>query len=98
MFIFERESARASEHEWGRDRETGRHRIWAVSTEPDVGLEPMNSEVMTWAEVGCLTDWVTQAPWYDILKYWKYCFKRGQLENKEELKILNMLAEIKTIV
>ena len=28
----------------------------AVSTEPDVGLEPMNCEIMTRAEVGRLTD------------------------------------------
>ena len=34
----------------------------AVSTEPDVGLEPMNREIMTWAEVGYLTDWATQVP------------------------------------
>ena len=34
-----------------RDRERGRHRIrsrlQAVSTEPDVGLEPTNCEIMT---------------------------------------------------
>ena len=35
-------------------------RLWAVSTEPDAGLELMNCEIMTWAEVGCLTDWATQ--------------------------------------
>ena len=42
-------------------------RLWAVSTEPDSGLEPMNREMMTWAEVGSLTNWATQAPhslWY----------------------------------
>ena len=26
-------------------------RLWAVSTEPDMGLEPKNREIMTWAEV-----------------------------------------------
>ena len=31
-------------------------RLQAVSTEPDVGLEPMNREIMTWAEVRRLTD------------------------------------------
>ena len=36
--------------------------FWAIGTEPDTGLEPMNHEVMTWAEVQRLTDWVTQAP------------------------------------
>ena len=44
----------------------------AVSTEPDVGLELTNHEVMTWAEVGCLTDWATQAPpiCYVIILYY----------------------------
>ena len=36
--------------------------LWAVSTEPDAGLELMDREIMTWAEVGHLTDWATQAP------------------------------------
>ena len=35
-------------------------RLRAVSTEPNAGLEPMNHEMMTWAEVGRLTDWITQ--------------------------------------
>ena len=37
-------------------------RLWAVSTEPDVGLEPTNHEIMTWPKVGPLTDWATQEP------------------------------------
>ena len=37
-------------------------RLWAVSTEPDTGLELTDCEIMTWAEVGRLTDWATQAP------------------------------------
>ena len=36
-------------------------RLWAVSAEPNLGLEPMNREIMTWVEVGCLTNWATQA-------------------------------------
>ena len=31
------------------------------STEPDTGLELTNWEIMTWAEVGRLADWATQA-------------------------------------
>ena len=31
-------------------------RLRAVSTEPDVGLEVTDGEIMTWAEVGRLTD------------------------------------------
>ena len=36
--------------------------LWAVSTEPDAGFEPMNCEIMTWAEVRRLTDRATQVP------------------------------------
>ena len=31
-------------------------RLRAISTETDVGLELTDHEIMTWAEVGCLTD------------------------------------------
>ena len=37
-------------------------RLWAFSTEPDVGFQLMNCEIMTWAEVGGLTDWATKLP------------------------------------
>ena len=37
-------------------------RLWAVSTEPNVGVEFTDCEIMTWAEVGCSTDWASQAP------------------------------------
>ena len=47
-------------------RERGRHkiwsRLWAVSTDPNAGLEPTSREITTWATVGCLTNWATQAP------------------------------------
>ena len=49
----------------GRERDTeskAGSRLRAVSTEPDTGLEPTNCEVMTWAEVGRLTNWATQVP------------------------------------
>ena len=51
----EREGDTESESETGS-------RLWAVSTEPDAGLELTDREIMTWAEVGRLTDWATQAP------------------------------------
>ena len=47
--------------------ETG-SRLWAVSTEPDAGLELTEREIMTWAEVGRLTDWATQAPSFTLFK------------------------------
>ena len=34
--------------------------LWAVSTEPDVGLKPMDHKIMTWAKVRFLTDWAIQ--------------------------------------
>ena len=37
-------------------------RLWAVSTEPNEGLELKNCESITWAEVGRWTDWAIQAP------------------------------------
>ena len=37
-------------------------RLPAVGTEPDVGLEPRNREIMTCAEVGRLTNWDAQVP------------------------------------
>ena len=33
-----------------------------VSTEPNAGLEPTSCEIMTWAEVGGVTNWATQVP------------------------------------
>ena len=47
-----------------REGDTGSEagsRLRAVSTEPDAGLELTDCKIMTWAEVGRLTDWATQA-------------------------------------
>ena len=44
-------------------------RLWAVSTEPDAGLELTVREIMTWAEVGRLTDQATQAPQYQPISF-----------------------------
>ena len=44
-------------------------RLGAVSTGPDVGLELTNHEIMTWAEVGRLTDWATQVPPHPTLDF-----------------------------
>ena len=50
-----------AEREGDTESETG-SRLWAVSTEPDAGLELTDRELITWAEVGRLTDQATQAP------------------------------------
>ena len=44
MFIFERERAGEGQRERGRERIPSR--LHAVSAEPNVGLEPMNREIM----------------------------------------------------
>ena len=50
-----------TEKEGDTESEAG-SRLRAVSTEPDMGLELTDCEIMTWAEVGHLTDWATQVP------------------------------------
>ena len=67
MFIYFWE--KETECEWERGREVegdteweAGSRLWAVSTEPDAGLEPTNCEIKTWAEVRHLTNWATPVP------------------------------------
>ena len=50
-----------AEREGDTESETG-SRLWSVSTEPHAGLELTDREIMTWAEVGRLTNKTTQAP------------------------------------
>ena len=52
-----------AEREGDTESEAG-SRLWAISPEPHAGLELTNREIVTWAEVGRLTDWATQAPQY----------------------------------
>ena len=55
-------SGLGAEGEGDAESEAG-SRLWAVSTEPDAGLELSQSrEIMTWAKVGRSTNWATQAP------------------------------------
>ena len=65
MFSFDRErqsmSGGGAEREGDTEYEAG-SRLWTDSTEPDVGLKLLDSEIMTWAEVGHSTSWATQAP------------------------------------
>ena len=83
---------RETEHEWerGREREGDTEseagsRLWAVSTEPNVGLKPMNLKIMTWAKVRCLTNWATQAPlnvyfWQSTSMSWGGADREGDTE------------------
>ena len=65
MFIFEGEGERQSMSWGGAEREGDTEsevgsRLWDVSREPNVGLKL--TEIMTWAEFGCLTNLATQTP------------------------------------
>ena len=67
-------------------------------TEPRMGLEPTNHEVMTWAEVRCLNDWATQAPhgwiilWCVDRTHFVYSSINGHLGYFYLLAIINNLA------
>ena len=63
IHFWEREpkQGRGREREGGKESEAG-SKLWAVSTEPDVGLELESHEIVTWANVGHLTDWAAQDP------------------------------------
>ena len=67
MFIYFWDRERQSMNGGGAEREGDTEseagsRLWAISPEPNAGLELTDREIMTWAEVGRLTDWATQAP------------------------------------
>ena len=67
IYLFLRNTERHSISGGGTGREGDTEseagsRLWAVSTEPNAGLELTYYEIMTWAEVRCLTEWATQAP------------------------------------
>ena len=51
-----------------RDKE--RQSVSGGGAQPDAGLELRNNEVMTSAEIGCLTDWAIQAPWHHRFQQW----------------------------
>ena len=73
LYLFLRDRERQSLSGGGAGREGDAEseagsRLRAVSTEPRMGLKLTKREIMTWAEVGRLTDWATQAPWsFDFL-------------------------------
>ena len=69
LFIFEKEAQSMSggkaESKGDTESEAG-SRLWVDSMEPDMGLERMNLDFVTWAEVRRPTDWATQAPQENI--------------------------------
>ena len=86
MFIYERETGRQNVSGGGAERggdteSPAGSRLWAVSPEPDTGLKLINLKIMTWAKVGHLTDWATQAP-LCILSYQEQTNNQNKNKNK----------------
>ena len=77
MFIFERESVSGEGAERGRQRSEAGSRFWALSTEPDTGLELTSHKIMTLVEVGCLTNSHPGAPQIFILDWLAFWFCVG---------------------
>ena len=70
VYLFlERESTSGAGTERGGQRI--RSRLCADSSKPDAGLELMNCEIMTWAEIEGSTNWATQAPHDQIPFTWR---------------------------
>ena len=103
MFIYferERESAQMGEGQREKERQRIPSRFCAVSTEPDVGLEPTNHEITTWIETKSWTlnqlshpgtprhiffKLFQKCEWY--YKYlWKYRVKERERERERKWK------------
>ena len=86
IYFWERQrqngSALGMEREGGTESKAG-SRLWAVSTEPDAGLKLTSCEIMTWAEVGRSTSWVTHVlqlfPFYVLPLFWFRMPRKTQL-------------------
>ena len=95
MFVYSWERERQSVRRGGAEREgdieaEAGSKLWAVSTEPNAGLKLTDCKIMTWAEVGCSTDWATQAP-PDILFYLKVSLlPASHLCTKLDCKLLSL--------
>ena len=81
LFLKKRETVWVGKGQRETDTESeAGSRLWAVTTEPDAGLEPTNREIVTWAKVRRSTDWTTQAPHYiDVFKT-KYCYNLSNIQ------------------
>ena len=96
MFIYFWDRERQSMSEEGAEREGDTEpeagsRLWAVSTDPDAGLELTSREIMTWAKVGCLTDWATSAPPHMInlkIRNQLLLYIKGMGNNQKQLNFL----------
>ena len=73
LLLRERQGASRGGAERGRPRIWSRLRFWAVSTEPDVGLELTNREIMTWARFGRLPTEPPRWPIGDLYTLYHQC-------------------------
>ena len=80
--IYFREWGRGAEREGDTEFEAD-SKLWAVSTEPNAGLELANLGIMNWAKVGHLTNWATQVP-HGILSSNKKKWSTDICHNLEE--------------
>ena len=88
MFMYFGERGRGREREGHTESEAGSS-LWAVSTEPDMGFELTNREIMTWAKVEHVTNWGTQTPLFEehSTKFLTVLLKIVKvIKNKESLK------------
>ena len=69
LFLRETESGGGAERKGDPESEAG-FSLWTVSTEPNAGLKVPNCVIMTWAEVGRLSNWATQASPYNAFLTW----------------------------
>ena len=65
LFILEREREWTGEGQRERERESQADSALSAQS-PMWGSNSTNCEIMTWAEVWCLTDWATQVPLHQI--------------------------------
>ena len=86
------------EREGDTESEAG-SRLWAVSTEPNVGLKLTNREIMTWAEVGRLNDWATQAPlFFKIFKQSLYSTWGSNLQPRDQKSHTSLAEPAKCLI
>ena len=94
FFERQRESTRqgGAEREGDTESEAG-SRLWVVSTEPDVGLELTDCEIMTWAEGRRPTNCATQAPHVVFYKY--FLFASFECKQSRCVQILSEFKRLK---
>ena len=75
---------------WKREQKQGRGRDTeseaGPSTDPDTGLELKDCEIVTWAEVRHLTNWVTHVLQCFIFLFLKFIFRVCVCERERERK------------